>query len=47
LYNSSGGQYSISQASGTYSGTWRNMGPGVQRTITTTWYSIVLFVRTA
>lgn len=37
--------YPISQASGTYSGTWRNMGPGTQRTGNSSNYSFTLFVR--
>ena len=45
LYSTS--NYLISQASGTYSGTWRNMGPGVQRTVSNNYYSLVLFVRTS
>ena len=43
LYQTS--NYLISAASGTYSGTWRNMGPGVQRTVTNSSYSLTLFVR--
>ena len=43
LYSTS--HYSIAQASCTYSGTWRNMGPGVQRTGNTSNYSLTLFVR--
>lgn len=45
LYNSSGGQTNISNAGGTPSGTWRNMGPGASRHVGPTQYTFNLFAR--
>ncbi len=45
LYESTGVQTNISNAGGTPSGTWRNMGPGASRHVTPTQYTFNLFAR--
>ena len=46
LYDSNtGNQTNISNAGGTPSGTWRNMGPGASRHVTSTQYTFNLFAR--
>ena len=45
LYNSSGGQTDTSNYTSSPSGTWRNLGPGASRTVSSTQYTFNLFAR--